>query len=92
MTTGARAKEPASPLEDAGFRFLRECGDPIMAGLVDRIGPLDQSARRSRVAPVLCPMPLRTGALAAIMSIYCACASGPQYPAIVTSSPAVLAC
>jgi DNA-3-methyladenine glycosylase II len=46
VTTGAGAKKPASPLEDAGFRFLRECGDPIMAGLVDRIGPLDQSARR----------------------------------------------
>lgn len=44
MTT--RAEEPAHPDGDAGFRFLRECGDPVMAGLVDRIGPLDHASRR----------------------------------------------
>jgi hypothetical protein len=37
-------EEPASP--DAGFSFLRDCGDPVMAGLVERIGPLDHAARR----------------------------------------------
>jgi DNA-3-methyladenine glycosylase II len=41
-----RAEEPAHPDGDAGFHFLRECGDPVMAGLVERIGPLDQAARR----------------------------------------------
>ena len=34
------------PDRDAGFRFLLECGDPIMASLVGRIGPLDHAARR----------------------------------------------
>jgi DNA-3-methyladenine glycosylase II len=34
------------PDGDAGFRFLLECGDPIMAALVARIGPLDHGARR----------------------------------------------
>ena len=37
-------EEPAHP--DAGFHFLRDCGDPVMAGLVERIGPLDHEARR----------------------------------------------
>ena len=46
MTTKTGAKEPAHPDGDAGFRFLRECGDPVMAALVDRIGPLDHAARR----------------------------------------------
>ena len=46
MATGTGAKEPASPAGCAGFRFLRECGDPIMAGLVNRIGPLDHASRR----------------------------------------------
>jgi DNA-3-methyladenine glycosylase II len=41
-----RAEEPAHPDGDAGFRFLRECGDPVMAGLVERIGPLDHESRR----------------------------------------------
>ena len=41
-----RAREPAHPAEDAGFRYLLECGDPVMAALVDRIGPLDHAARR----------------------------------------------
>jgi DNA-3-methyladenine glycosylase II len=41
-----RAPEPAHPVEDAAFRFLLECGDPVMAALVDRIGPLDHAARR----------------------------------------------
>jgi DNA-3-methyladenine glycosylase II len=36
--------EPAS--FDAGYHFLRECGDPVMAALVRRIGPLDHAARR----------------------------------------------
>jgi DNA-3-methyladenine glycosylase II len=36
--------EPASL--DAGYLFLRECGDPVMAALVRRIGPLDHAARR----------------------------------------------
>ena len=36
--------EPASP--GAGYHFLRECGDPVMAALVERIGPLDHAARR----------------------------------------------
>jgi DNA-3-methyladenine glycosylase II len=39
----ARAPEPA---EDAGYRLLLECGDPVMAELVERIGPLDHAARR----------------------------------------------
>ena len=46
MTTEAGAKEPAHPAGDAGFFFLRECGDPIMAALVERIGPLDHASRR----------------------------------------------
>jgi DNA-3-methyladenine glycosylase II len=37
---------PAPPAEDAGFRFLLECEDPVMAALVERIGPLDRAARR----------------------------------------------
>jgi DNA-3-methyladenine glycosylase II len=37
-------EKPAHP--DAGFQFLRDCGDPVMAGLVERIGPLDHEARR----------------------------------------------
>jgi DNA-3-methyladenine glycosylase II len=41
-----RTREPAHPAEDAGFRFLLECDDPIMAALVERIGPLDRAARR----------------------------------------------
>jgi DNA-3-methyladenine glycosylase II len=41
-----RAREPAHPAEDAGFRYLLECGDPVMAALVERIGPLDHAARR----------------------------------------------
>jgi len=41
-----KAREPAQPAEDAGFRFLLACGDPIMAALVERIGPLDHAARR----------------------------------------------
>jgi DNA-3-methyladenine glycosylase II len=41
-----RAREPAHPDEDAGFHFLLECGDPVMAALVDRIGRLDHAARR----------------------------------------------
>ena len=44
MTAEAGAKDPASL--DAGFHFLRECGDPVMATLVERIGPLDHAARR----------------------------------------------
>ena len=40
------AREPAHPAEDAGYRYLLECGDPIMAALVERIGPLDHAARR----------------------------------------------
>lgn len=36
--------EPASL--DAGYHFLRECGDPVMAALVERLGPLDHAARR----------------------------------------------
>jgi DNA-3-methyladenine glycosylase II len=39
-------EEPAHPDGDAGFRFLRDCGDPVMAGLVERIGPLDHASRR----------------------------------------------
>ena len=46
MATEAGAKEPAHPARDAGFFFLRECGDPIMATLVKRIGPLDHASRR----------------------------------------------
>jgi DNA-3-methyladenine glycosylase II len=46
VTTEAGAKEPAHPVGDAGFFFLRECGDPIMAALVERIGPLDHASRR----------------------------------------------
>jgi DNA-3-methyladenine glycosylase II len=37
-------EESASP--DAGYHFLRECGDPVMVALVGRIGPLDHAARR----------------------------------------------
>ncbi len=33
------------PAEDAGFRSLLECGDPVMGALVERIGPLDRGAR-----------------------------------------------
>jgi DNA-3-methyladenine glycosylase II len=44
VETGAR--EPAHPDGDSGFHFLLECGDPIMAALVGRIGPLDHGARR----------------------------------------------
>jgi hypothetical protein len=44
-----------------------------------------------RYVPVLFSMPLRTEALAAIMDIYCAVTSRPQYPAIDASSAAVLA-
>ena len=33
------------PAEDAGFRSLLECGDPVMAALVESIGPLDRGAR-----------------------------------------------
>ncbi|HET6885537.1 MAG TPA: hypothetical protein VFH32_04880, partial [Rubrobacteraceae bacterium] len=44
MTTEAGAKDPASL--DAGFLFLRESGDSVMAALVERIGPLDHAARR----------------------------------------------
>jgi DNA-3-methyladenine glycosylase II len=39
-------EEPAHPDGDAGFRFLRDCGDPVMAALVERIGPLDHASRR----------------------------------------------
>jgi DNA-3-methyladenine glycosylase II len=46
VTNGTWAKEPAHPTGDAGFRFLRACGDPVMARLVDRIGPLDHYSRR----------------------------------------------
>jgi DNA-3-methyladenine glycosylase II len=46
MTAEAGAKEPAHPFGDAGFLFLRRCSDPIMAALVERIGPLDHAARR----------------------------------------------
>ncbi len=46
MAAEAGAKEPAHPYGDAGFLFLRGCGDPIMAALVGRIGPLDHAARR----------------------------------------------
>ena len=45
MTIETGAREPAHPDGDAGFRFLLECGDPIMAALVGRIGPLDYRAR-----------------------------------------------
>jgi DNA-3-methyladenine glycosylase II len=41
-----RAREPAHPDEDAGFLYLLGCGDPVMAALVERIGPLDHAARR----------------------------------------------
>jgi DNA-3-methyladenine glycosylase II len=44
VETGVR--EPAHPDGDSGFHFLLECGDPIMAALVGRIGPLDHGARR----------------------------------------------
>jgi DNA-3-methyladenine glycosylase II len=44
IETGAR--EPAPPAKDTGFRFLLECGDPIMESLVRRIGPLDHASRR----------------------------------------------
>jgi DNA-3-methyladenine glycosylase II len=44
VTAEAGAKDPASRV--AGFLFLRECGDPVMAALVERIGPLDHAARR----------------------------------------------
>jgi DNA-3-methyladenine glycosylase II len=33
-------------VEDAGFRYLLECGDPVMAALVRCIGPLDHASRR----------------------------------------------
>jgi DNA-3-methyladenine glycosylase II len=46
VATEAGAKEPAHPAGDAGFFFLRKCGDPIMAALVERIGPLDHASRR----------------------------------------------
>lgn len=46
MVTEAGAREPAHPFGDAGFLFLRGCGDPILAALVGRIGPLDHAARR----------------------------------------------
>ena len=46
MTTEAGAKEPAHRAGDVGFFFLRECGDPIMAALVERIGPFDRAPRR----------------------------------------------
>jgi DNA-3-methyladenine glycosylase II len=39
-------EEPAHPDGDAGFRFLRDCGDPVIAVLVERIGPLDHASRR----------------------------------------------
>ena len=39
-------EEPAHPDGDAGFRFPRDCGDPVMAALVERIGPLDHASRR----------------------------------------------
>ena len=32
-------------MEEAGFRFLLECGDPVMAALVRRISPLDLASR-----------------------------------------------
>jgi hypothetical protein len=41
-----RAEEPAHPDGDAGFSFLRDCGDPVMAALVEGIGPLDHASRR----------------------------------------------
>lgn len=44
MTTEAGAKNAESV--DGGFVFLRECGDPVMAALVERVGPLDHAARR----------------------------------------------
>jgi DNA-3-methyladenine glycosylase II len=46
VASGTGAKEPAYPAGDAGFRFLRECGDQIMTELVNRIGPLDHASRR----------------------------------------------
>jgi DNA-3-methyladenine glycosylase II len=46
VTAEAGAKEPAHPFGNAGFLSLRECGDPIMAALVERIGPLDHAVRR----------------------------------------------
>jgi len=33
-------------MEDAGYRFLLKCGDPVMAAIVERRGPLDHAARR----------------------------------------------
>ncbi len=46
MVTEAGAKEPAHPFGEPGVVFLRGCGDPIMAALVERIGPLDHAVRR----------------------------------------------
>ena len=46
MTAEAGTKEPTHTTGDAGFLFLRECGDPIMAALVEAIGPLDHASRR----------------------------------------------
>jgi DNA-3-methyladenine glycosylase II len=45
-TIGAGARAPAGTSGEAGYRFLMECGDPIMASLVRRVGPLDPAARR----------------------------------------------
>lgn len=39
------AQAPA-PAEAGGFAYLLECGDPVMAEIVRRIGPLDVEARR----------------------------------------------
>ena len=38
--------KPAHPAGDAGFEHLANCADPIMSGLVRRIGPLGREARR----------------------------------------------
>jgi DNA-3-methyladenine glycosylase II len=46
LTTQSGTNAPASPDGDAGFYYLRDCGDPVMAGLVERIGPLDDASRR----------------------------------------------
>jgi DNA-3-methyladenine glycosylase II len=44
--TGNLESESLDPAEESGYQFLMECGDPVMAALVRRIGPLDHDSRR----------------------------------------------
>ena len=42
----AASREAVDPAGEEGYRSLLECGDPVMAALVGRLGPLDHEARR----------------------------------------------